>query len=80
MRQHQRFRGERLRKLSPALYHNRKELVNDRIRIHHHHCHNGREIGLLRYQNQQLEEANRNLIDQIEHLHVEIHIAKGDSK
>ena len=39
-----------------------------------------REIGLLRYQNQQLEEANRNLIDQIEHLHVEIHIAKGDCK
>lgn len=39
-----------------------------------------REIDLLRYRNRQLEEANRNLIDQIEHLHVEIHIAKGDGE
>lgn len=39
-----------------------------------------KEIEILRYQNRQLEESNRNLIDQIEHLHVEIHIAKGDGK
>ena len=38
------------------------------------------EIEVLRFQNQQLEEANRNLIDQIERLHVEIHISKGESK
>lgn len=39
-----------------------------------------REIDLLRYQNHHLEETNRNLIDQIERLNVEINIAKGDGK
>lgn len=35
-----------------------------------------KEIEVLRYQNDELKEANRNLINQIERLHVEIHISK----
>ena len=39
-----------------------------------------KEISMLQYRNRQLEEANSNLIEQIERLHVEIHISKGDNK
>lgn len=38
-----------------------------------------KEIEMLRYQNRQLEEANQNLVDQVEKLHIQVHIHKvGD--